>query len=746
MKRQLLPLIGLLTSVMLTPLPGEALAAAKNKLAHKQDQHAKKSDSKSNSSARHQKTAHKGGKASRVAAHARSGAKSRSASRSASKSAPKDTARAPDAPPLTGDLALVRDAIDQVGKGKTSDATASEAKIADPTARKLVEWFILRHPDADVGFSRYVAFIASEPGWPGINAMRRRAEARLWQEKADAAAVRSFIGNAPLTAKGRFALARALLAGGASEAAASQVRKAWAADELTDRTESDVLDAFRNLLRPEDHRARMDKRIGAKDMSAASRAAQRLGSDDVAIVKACIAANGNEKKAESLLNEVSASARQDLGYTLCRINWLMRQNKIVDAARATIEAPQATMAAQDTDEWWRTRRLLARKLLDMNQFQAAYDVSRTAAVPASDNYRAEFHFMSGWIALRYLNDAKGAREHFAHIDEGSSDPIVMARANYWRGRAAEALGDSAAMWNNYEAAARFTTAYYGQLARAKLGVDSISLRSAPQAEPTHDVRLTDELVHAADMLYEVGERDTVVSFFASLGEQSNDAQLLAALGELAGRRNDARSMLEIGKAALARGLALDPYAFPTIGIPQHTPIAPDIGRSMTYAVARTESAFNPRDRSSADAVGLMQVTPEAGRDTAKRFGVGYDWDRMVNDSVYNTQMGAAELSALLSEYKGCHIMVFAGYNAGRGRVREWIKAHGDPRDQNVDPVDWVERIPLAETRNYVQRVAENFAVYRVRFQAIATAAAKLAPQAAGTNASGQEANAVPRAP
>jgi soluble lytic murein transglycosylase len=729
MKRQLLPLIGLLTSVMLAPLPGEALAAAKHKQAH----HAKKSDS----SARHLKTAHKSGKKSRVAAHGKSSAKSTPVL--------KDTARAPDAPPLTGDLALVRDAIDQARRGKTADATAIEARIADPTAQKLVEWFILRHPDADVGFSRYIAFIASEPGWPGNNAMRRRAEARLWQEKADAATVRNFIGDAPLTAKGRFALARALLASGDTEGAASQVRKAWASDELTDRTESDVLDAFRNVLRAEDHRARMDKRIGAKDMSAASRAAHRLGSDDVAIVKACIAANGNEKKAEGLLNDVSASARQDLGYTLCRINWLMRQNKVTDAARLTIEAPQSTMAAQDTDEWWRTRRLLARKLLDLNQFQAAYDVSRTAAAPASDNYRAEFHFMSGWIALRYLNNAKMAREHFAHIDEGSADPIVMARANYWRGRVAEALGDSAAMWNNYEAAARFATAYYGQLARSKLGVDAISLRSPPQAEPTHDAILTNQLVHAADMLYEVGERDTAVSFFAALGEQSNDAQLLAALGELAGKRNDARSMLEIGKAALARGLAVDHYAFPTIGIPQHTPIAPDIGRSMTYAVARTESAFNPRDRSAANAVGLMQVTPEAGRDTAKRFGVGYDWDRMVNDSVYNTQMGAAELSALLSEYKGCHIMVFAGYNAGRGRVREWIKAHGDPRDPNVDPVDWVERIPLAETRNYVQRVAENFAVYRVRFQAIATAASKLAPQAAGANASEQEANATPSA-
>jgi soluble lytic murein transglycosylase len=181
------------------------------------------------------------------------------------------------------------------------------------------------------------------------------------------------------------------------------------------------------------------------------------------------------------------------------------------------------------------------------------------------------------------------------------------------------------------------------------------------------------------------------------------------------RNNDARAMLELGKMALARGLAVDHYAFPTIGIPPHTQFGQPIDRSIIYSVARTESAFNQRDRSSASAVGLMQVTPEAGRDTAKRFGVEYDWDKLVSDPVYNTQMGAAELSALLSEYKGSLIMTFAGYNAGRGRVRDWVKAYGDPRDPNVDPVDWAERIPFSETRNYVQRVMENLLVYRHRF-------------------------------
>jgi soluble lytic murein transglycosylase len=199
-------------------------------------------------------------------------------------------------------------------------------------------------------------------------------------------------------------------------------------------------------------------------------------------------------------------------------------------------------------------------------------------------------------------------------------------------------------------------------------------------------------------------------------------------------------MLQIGKRALGRGLALDHYAFPTIGIPQHNPVGFEIDRSVIYSVARTESAFDQRDRSPANAVGLMQVTPEAGRDTAKRFGVAYDWDRMVSDPVYNTQMGAAELSALLREYNGSHIMTFAGYNAGRGRVRDWVKQYGDPRDPKVDAVDWVERIPFAETRNYVQRVMENLQIYRARFEAPGSLVSKLDER---HQDSPQEANSVP---
>jgi soluble lytic murein transglycosylase len=712
---------------MLAASSYDAVALAR----HKQVQHAKKTDAAAKAGHHRNAVLKKGRHAVRAAAARRKPA-----------AAVDKPPQAASGPPLSGDLAAVKQAIDLTRQAKTGEAITIEKIIGDPVAQKLVEWFMLRHPDAEVSFARYAAFIADNPGWPGTAKLRRRAEARLWQDRSDAATVRRFTGDQPLSAKGRLALARALLTEGDRDGAERQVRAAWRSEELSERAEADALDAFRELLTREDHRARMDKRIGAKDLSGAMRAAHRLGDDDVAIVKACAAVASGATKAPGLLDDVQGDARQDLGFTLCRVRWMMRHDRYADATRVMLAARPETMALQETDEWWRERRVLARKLLDLREFQNAYQVVSKAALPANENYRAEFHFMPGWIALRYLNDPATARAHFAHIDDGSVNPIVLARANYWRGRAAEAAGESDAMRAAYQAAARHGTAYYGQLARAKLGLDKIELRSPPQPDLSNGPALSDELVHAADILYAVGERDTVVSFAADLAEQNADVATLAALGELTARRTDARAMLQIGKTALARGLALDLYAFPVIGVPQHTPIGPEIERSVVYSVARTESAFDQRDTSPAKAVGLMQVTPEAGRDTAKRFGVTYDWDRMVADPVYNTQMGAGELSALLREYRGCHIMTFAGYNAGRGRVQQWMKQYGDPRDPNVDAVDWVERIPFAETRNYVQRVMENLQVYRVRFGIDAAATAKLDQP----NARTQETNAAPPPP
>jgi soluble lytic murein transglycosylase len=707
-----------------TPL---AIAAASHK--HVPAQAGKVAKTEHHSKTEH----HKGGRSAREAKRSAGARPSgRTSERNSGHTVPLPIGRPPaadTAAALPPDLAATKQAIELVRQAKPGEAIALAATTGNPLAQKIVEWALLRRSDTEAGLERYAAFIRANPDWPSIPLIRRRAEEKLWQNRHEAATVRRFVGDDPTSTTGRLALARIEMGEGNRAAAESKVRAAWRSAPLSVEMEAAVLATFPGVLTRTDQVARMDRRIGAKDFGAAMRAAKRIGDDHVAVVKACSAAETKSPKGGALLDAIGGDVRGDLGYALCRLHWLLRNDSPGSNVSGRIVTPKADIAAavklvlaashedlqrQDTDEWWRERRMLARKLIDLGDARTAYRVVHEAAPPANPYYRADFHFMAGWIALRFLADPATALEHFADIDRASADPIVLARAAYWRGRAAEAAGKSEEMRAHYEEAARFPTAYYGQLARARLGLGEIaSLRSPPEPAPGDPT----ELARAADMLYAIAENDLLRSFMTDLAQESNDAALLAELGQLTARRNDAQSMLLIGKTALARDLALDRYAFPDIGVPPYSPVGSKLDRCIVYSVVRTESAFDQRDKSAAKAVGLMQVTPEAGRDTAKRFGVSYDWNRLVSDPAYNTQMGAAEVAALLTDYRGSYIMTFAGYNAGRGRVQQWVAQHGDPRDPKVDAVDWVERIPFSETRNYVQRVMENLQVYRARFGA-----------------------------
>jgi soluble lytic murein transglycosylase len=620
----------------------------------------------------------------------------------------------PATPPA--DIAILKEAITLARNGKTAQVADLQKSLSDPLARKLVEWTLLRSDNNTADSSRYTAFIGANPSWPSIGLLRRRAEAMLWQEQAEPSTVRAFFGKEPpLSAKGRLAHARALLALGDRAGAQALVRGTWRNDALSSDLEDLVLDTFKDLLTAADHHARMEMRLYVEDTDAGLRAANRAGGTAAAISKGWVAVIRKAANAKALLDAVPAEASRDLGYIFARAQWLRRAERAAEAAELILSAPRDPAQAIDSDQWWVERRLVARKLLDLDDAPNAYRIARDAAVPSKENYRAEHQFTAGWIALRFLNDPSAAMAHFAKLAQGNSNPIAIARAGYWQGRAAEAMGRSDEARAYFEAAARHGTAYYGQIARARLGYQDIVVRSPPELSPERRAAIAQlEVVRAAELLYAVNERDLVVPFVADLGERSTDISALAALGEITARNKDARSTLLVGKAALARGYALEHYAFPTIGIPEYRPIGPTVDPSIVYAIARQESQFYQGDISTAKAMGLMQVTPEAGRETAKKFGAPYDVKRLLSDPVYNVQMGAGELGDLLEGYRGSYILTFAGYNAGRGRVREWLSRYGDPRDPQVDPVDWVERIPFSETRNYVERVLENLQVYRVR--------------------------------
>lgn len=586
------------------------------------------------------------------------------------------------------------------------DAARIKGSIADAAAR----WVALRLHAREAGFKRISAFLAAHPNWPAADWLRRRGEEALVAERhPDKTVLAWFAETKPLTGYGRYALARALAREGDFEAAAALARQAWRYDDIGQGFDTAFTKELGELLTAADHKFRADRLLYASKNVLALRAAELAGKDVTLLARARILGS------DRLIANVPASLQDDPGLLYGRVHKLRTANKFAEAGALLRKAPHEAERVVDGDAWWEERRLVARKLLDQGDPQTAYILcAQHAAIKTSNKVDAEFS--AGWIALRFLNDPIKAERHFKLLAEIAETPLQKSRAAYWMGRTAEVENDSRAL-DFYQQAAAHSTTFYGQLASARLGAEDRPIRPAPAAASGENRH---EAVQVAELLFALGEKDIAAPFALDGAKYLQDETQVAALGEIVARQGDAKLSLVYGKAASYRGIALDDVAFPAYGVPTFNALPGSASRSIVFAVARQESAFDPKAVSSAGAMGLMQMIASTARHTASMRGVSFDMSRMLNDPPFNAQLGAAHLGILLGEYRGAYLLTFAAYNAGGGRVKQWIDAYGDPRKPNVDPIDWVERIPITETRNYVQRVMENFVVYRAKFEDKAT--------------------------
>lgn len=604
----------------------------------------------------------------------------------------------------------VKAAVAAYRRGAGSEGDAIANALDDRAARALLEWVALRTGANRMPFARLDAFLKAHPDYPATPLFRRRAEEALVSERKSPAVVRAFFqGQRPVSPAGRVALALALKADGAQDDAKALLRQLWRQDHLGAPLEKIVLASFGEMLDRGDHRLRTERYLFRENAPAALRNAARVSADYVALAKVRLAsAKARRPLAPSVLASVPTALKSDISYAFLLAQQARRADKPADAAKALVPVPRDPALLGDGDGWWVERRLIARKLLDLGESAQAYEVvSGHGAEDAAERIDAEWH--AGFIALRFRNDAEAALKHFSAAGEQAQTPISVARTAYWQGRAAEALGRTEDAHTAYERAAEHPIAYYGQLARVRLGLSDLPLRHSAAAVLTHlpghqGVRL----------LYEIGARDLAALMLRDLAQRLDTTPALEAIAAIARSEGDIQALLAIGKLALQRGFPLDAAAFPTSGVPDFDVLGDPMERAIVHAIARQESAFDPAAVSHAGARGLMQMMPATARETARRANLPFDWPRLGHDALYSARMGAAHLNDLLKAWRGSYILTFAAYNAGSGNVRKWIEAYGDPRQPEVDAVDWVERIPFYETRNYVQRVMENLQVYRQR--------------------------------
>ncbi|GEO98208.1 lytic transglycosylase domain-containing protein [Methylobacterium haplocladii] len=614
------------------------------------------------------------------------------------------------------DLAQLRQAIDLYRRGKFADGDRLRDGFKDPAARALCEWVAIR-AGTGVDLRRITAFLRDNAGWPAGPLVRRRAEERLLAEKKDPAQVRAYFATAkPETAPGKLALALAFKADGLDADAADLVRDLWRTESFGRAFEARVMDAMPGILGTIDHRTRMERALLKEDWEMAGRAAGYAGGSYASLVRARRVVEAKGSGAPSALNAVPPSLRNDSSFMLSRAQYYRRAEKFEEAAKILAAAPTNPDVLVDGDEWWVERRIVARKLIDQGDAKTAYAItSGHSARTTEKRIEAEFH--AGWIALRFSGDAKGAQAHFAKAAEIAETPISVARAAYWQGRAADQLGNASEARAFYERAAGQPIAYYGQLARARLGQSTFDLRRAADLDGDARKAFDDRLfVRALKLLSAAVMKDLALPLYIDAAKLLTSEAEVNALGDVALQARDARALVAIGKLATQRGLALDTHAYPTIGIPDYEAFVavPQVERAMVFAIARQESQFDPRAQSGVGARGLMQMMPATASRTAKRVSTAYEQGRLTSDPAYCARLGQAHLGELMEDWRGSYILAFASYNAGGGNVKKWIDAYGDPRKPGIDPIDWVERIPFTETRNYVQRVMENLQVYRNR--------------------------------
>ncbi|MHA1524088.1 MAG: lytic transglycosylase domain-containing protein [Alphaproteobacteria bacterium] len=607
-------------------------------------------------------------------------------------------------------------------RGDFAKARAAFATGNDQLSKQVLQWMFVRTLGAGASFDQVIKFIDQNPSWPGLRAARKNAEFLLFQGRAeDGEIVKHFARFPPITKLGRIALASANQNLGNRAKAKKLFRQVWTQDPLAASTERLLQSRCRGCFSRALDQKRLDAMLYLAQRGPALRAARRLGTGYTKLAQARIAIARRSKRAGRAWARVPQDKKSNVGLTLSRVTWLRRKGRKDQALKLLRTISGTADTVLYPAKWWTERRLVARGALGEGKaIKGAYAISADHGLSHGGKF-ADAEFLAGWIALTRLKDPKLALPHFQRLEAAVTSPISTARANYWLARTHMATGDVDTARHHFVAAAEHSATYYGQLARAQLGgtLTLLDLPATPkpttQAKNTFDAR---PLVIAARRLAAVGQIKLASRFISKLAQTLKSPSQLGLLAQFADQLALGNVAVYVGKRAVRNGAPLYSASYPVgmfvdMKLASQDAAKPAVELAMLYGIARQESEFNWRARSGAGARGLMQIMPATAKEVARDHAYPFALNRLTEDPVYSAQLGNAFLGDLLERFGGSYVLTIAAYNAGAGRVGQWIETFGDPRTRQVDPINWVESIPFDETRNYVQRVLENIQVYRM---------------------------------
>jgi soluble lytic murein transglycosylase len=611
----------------------------------------------------------------------------------------------------------------QMGLASVSGPPPAPNSVGDA----VMEWRRLT-ANSGASFDQLARFLMANQGWPDTDKLRVRAEKAIALDSFDPARTLAyFTAYPPQTASGHLRMAMALNASGRRQEANAAVRRAWTSGPLDEYETSRALGMFPGALTLADHDARMDKLLWLGATSAAGRQLGYTSPEKRAIFAARLAMRSGAVDAAlqaSAVESVHPSlVRTDPGYITDKATWLRGAGRVGEA-RALLAAPRSlAKAPTDAEEWLETLLTNARLADSGGDKMTAYNIARQLgdALPPGtviretplgvrDDYTS-LAWLAGQLAFKDLGRPAEAARLYRAYGEAARSAQTRTKGFYWAGRAALAAGDRTAANAHFADAAQHYDQFYGQLALERLN------RPQPKPTPNPTIRVSadeqrafedDRLVRAARALGEIGAWREQSLFLRALAQKASSPADHVLAGKLASQIGRPDLGVMIGRSAQANSLdAVEVSGFPTVRIPA----GHDSNWTFIHAITRQESQFDRAAISHAGARGMMQLMPGTAREVAGKLGLSYDGGALTTDTNYNMTLGSTYFQQMLRYYGGSYPLAVAAYNAGPGNVNKWLRANGDPRTGAIDILDWIEAIPIFETKNYVQRVLENAVVY-----------------------------------